>query len=109
MNCQVLSIVGKNVDSTGKAVKWDILDRMGAINDCFFKWANQGMDPNLKEQVWRLRGRIRLARTPTNTSTHMHTHTHTRARARTHARTHTENTATLRRCGGCGTRRTALG
>jgi len=51
---QVLSIVGKNVDSTGKAVKWDILDRMGAINDCFFKWANQGMDPNLKEQVWRM-------------------------------------------------------
>ncbi len=26
---QVLSIVGKNKDSAGKSVKWDILDRMG--------------------------------------------------------------------------------
>ena len=47
-------VIGRNEALDGEPVKWDILDRWGAINDCFFKWANQGQNATLRDQIWQM-------------------------------------------------------
>jgi hypothetical protein len=48
---QVLEYIGYNKrDDT--PVSWDIMDRMGAINDCFFAWQHQGKQ--IKDKIWQM-------------------------------------------------------